>query len=409
MKKLGVEKEFTAMDVKHVANIDAHVNFMLMLTGSRSYFNNILGSGGNLIIQEGFEPIRRARRLLKAIEEVGTTRYEDLPSSIKSEFSSRQDYDIYRSIQEELSTSDIMYNFTKFEGQLQNYMSEGEVYSFFRALREGKDAVKDFLSTKSNFKGNLGRSIVNIGSAYMRSSEYALRKTALAMGIIKGKELGLEGDALKSYAENYVYRTQFDYSNVDSPEFRRTTVGRMFSRFLIVNWRNNQLMSSIWREWNDLGRPVSFNAFISGNVDKNEEFRRFARMAIWGIMMSGLASIWPYSIFSSVTPQPFDAAKDFAEMIFNPDVDVRKNLQYGGYGTNLIASPLLQQSVLSAIYAALFSDFEYKYNTFIPKPFMQAYKLYSYPQYAVETITGIPLLTLKKTIRSIEEDDDQQE
>jgi len=122
---------------------------------------------------------------------------------------------------------------------------------------------------------------------------------------------------LVKMANRGVSATQFLYSNAARPQFARTALGKVFSRFQIfaynsVNWRLQ------------IGKEASRYGF----KENTPEMERFTRLAAADAFVIGLATLLPMSIFNNALPPPYNYLQGYASFLFG-DEEERDKAFYG--------------------------------------------------------------------------------
>ena len=127
-------------------------------------------------------------------------------------------------------------------------------------------------------------------------------------------------------------------------------------------------------------------------------------MAIIGFL-SATAAFLPYSIAGSVLPPPYQYAVDTADAIFGDDPRDAFN---GTFGLSILAGPTANK-VLVGPALSLLND-KYTYNGYALFPFGRmaktVVKSVQRPQFAVDMLSGVPLMEVHNAIYGSKEVDE---
>lgn len=102
-----------------------------------------------------------------------------------------------------------------------------------QGIKEGwidSQGLNDLYQTEKRFNGRAG--IMDAAMFMHSSAEQANRRIAHAAGWRTGKELGLSGEALKQYAKDIVYDTQFDLTSANRSSVMNSNMGRVAFQFM---------------------------------------------------------------------------------------------------------------------------------------------------------------------------------
>ena len=201
-------------------------------------------------------------------------------------------------------------------------------------------------------------------------------------------------------ANKGVRATQFLYDDAARPQFARTNLGKIFTRFQLF------AMNSIaWR------RDILGSAVNSGWNKDTEEYKRFQRLATADLFVMSLASLLPYSIFNSAMPPPFNYLEGSVQFLFG-DREERAKAFYGvlPYPANIV-QPVLPPSsrvITSTLAMLMTGDIEryldYHLWTFFPfgRFANDTRRSLQNPYLFFERSLGIPWNTLHEKMRGKE-------
>jgi len=191
--------------------------------------------------------------------------------------------------------------------------------------------------------------------------------------------------------------TQYIYSNAARPEFARTGIGKILTRFMHYTFQTIGLQKNLKR-----------NASYIGIEKGTEQWKEYENWMQAMTVMTALASLLPYSLFDVALAPQFDILKDTAEMMFG-DEDDRKKAFFGTYGLKVVASPATSRLILRPLLTIMNGD----YQTYLDRelwtwfPFGRmartTYKTINNPFYAVDSWTGIPLTGFTKQRKMVRE------
>ena len=194
-------------------------------------------------------------------------------------------------------------------------------------------------------------------------------------------------------ARKGVKGTQFLYSAPFRPAWARSSMGKVFSRFQI--WAYNSV-----RFRNDVTREAKIYGF-DGEAGKKVE-----RILMGDMFMLGLANMFPYSIFESALPSPWNYLQDSSDLMFGDEKE-RDRAFFGSFPAPLqplqaVTPPALR--LFPPLFKAMVHD-DYTrltdYYLWTMFPFGRIARdtigpggLLENPAQAVEKFTGFPYMKL---------------
>jgi hypothetical protein len=207
-------------------------------------------------------------------------------------------------------------------------------------LRKDKN-TKDITLREIARQEGLSQDFVDKSAYFMRSSERIARRRAWIAHYLKARNLfeashmsyKWDDPLLIEMANRGVYATQFLYSNAARPQFARTALGKIFSRFQLFTYNSIK-----WRA------DLTKQAMAMGYSKNSPEMDRFTRMASADVFVMALATLLPYSIFNNALPPPYNHLQGMAAWLFGDKEDKEKSF-FGvlPYPANII-QPILPPS-----------------------------------------------------------------
>ncbi len=229
-----------------------------------------------------------------------------------------------------------VYNWVKSHGVVEDFLlyelqinPDVKGAAMQKTIQEGIAKIKkdpDFADTsllEIAKKNGVTEGAFNAAASFMRVPERILRRDAFVAHYLKAREKfdGLITDYNSPYlidmARKGVKGTQFLYSAPFRPAWARSSMGKVFSRFQI--WAYNSV-----RFRNDAVREAKIYGF-DGEAGKKVE-----RILMGDMFMLGLANMFPYSIFESALPSPWNYLQDSADLMFGNEKE-RDRAFFGSY------------------------------------------------------------------------------
>ena len=229
-----------------------------------------------------------------------------------------------------------VYNWVKSHGVVEDFLlyelqinPDVKGAAMQKTIQEGIAKIKkdpDFADTsllEIAKKNGVTEGAFNAAASFMRVPERILRRDAFVAHYLKAREKfdGLITDYNSPYlidmARKGVKGTQFLYSAPFRPAWARSSMGKVFSRFQI--WAYNSV-----RFRNDAVREAKIYGF-DGEAGKKVE-----RILMGDMFMLGLANMFPYSIFESALPSPWNYLQDSADLMFGDEKE-RDRAFFGSY------------------------------------------------------------------------------
>lgn len=265
--------------------------------------------------------------------------------------------------------------------------------------RKQFESLKETDPSLWNDMMELGRGVMDAGAWMKRTVEYKTRRQAWIAHYLKARETFGANDMSMEYnhpllieaANRGVAVTQFLYSNVSKPEFMRTSVGQVFTRF--QNWMFNAMRYRYrsFKETQALG-------FRRGTPEQ----QKFERMNLIDMFVMGLASMLPATIFDATLPSPWNEFKDVAEVVFGDEDDWLNNLENPQFFSPVqrVFAPITRIPIdtfrvtMQAMLGGDMNRFlDYHLWTWFPfgPQARNIYKTVTNPSWAIEYNTGFPL------------------
>ena len=305
-----------------------------------------------------------------------------------------------------------VYNWVKSHGVVEDFLlyelqinPDVKGAAMQKTIQEGIAKIKkdpDFSDTsllEIAKKNGVTEGAFNAAASFMRVPERILRRDAFVAHYLKAREKfdGLITDYNSPYlidmARKGVKGTQFLYSAPFRPAWARSSMGKIFSRFQI--WAYNSV-----RFRNDAIREAKIYGF-DGEAGKKVE-----RILMGDMFMLGLANMFPYSIFESALPSPWNYLQDSSDLMFGDEKE-RDRAFFGSFPAPLqplqaVTPPALR--LFPPLFKAMVHD-DYTrltdYYLWTMFPFGRIARdtigpggLLENPAQAVEKFTGFPYMKL---------------
>ena len=381
-----LRESLVARKLSSLSNMEGKVSMMALLFHPKSALVNLLTSYQNTISSTGFDYFKRAGKL----EVVGSMMNKKSWSEIEDAIDNLGGIESQYRYEVDLS---------------QSFKSENSKRFFERAVEaiKTKRDTSDATLFEIAKQEGLTEAFVNKSAYFMKLTERMGRKKAWLAHYLKGAEIlsatkysyDWDDPWLVQFANRGVSATQFLYHNAARPEFARTSLGKIFTRFQTF------AMNSI-----NFRRELLVRGHRSGWVGENKE--KFERLLTADLFVLAMASALPFSLFNSVVSPPINYLSELAKYLFG-DEEQRKMAFFGAlpYPFN-IAQPILAPSTryfTSVLNMFLSGDTErfFDYNLWTWFPFGRiandVRKTLTNPRTAPERMLGLPFNTLIDKMR----------
>jgi len=211
-------------------------------------------------------------------------------------------------------------------------------------------------------------------------------------------------------AKKGVKATQFLYSAPFRPAFARTALGKVLTRFQLWAWNSVRFRNQVLRE-----------AEVRGWREGTPEFKRFQRLATHDFFVTGMASIFMYSLFENALPAPWNWFQDTADLLYGDDKE-RERAFFGAYPYPFqplqMATPPIAR-LLPPLFKGMVTDDYTKlsnYYVWTMFPFGRLAKdiagpggVIDNPVYGVSKLTGIPYIQFAKHLKSAFKPEEEEE
>lgn len=296
----------TTQWIQNFSNLEAKYQLMTLLSRPKTFINNIVGGEPNTIINAGFRHWK------------GSFSLSHLRNRIDPSFNSMAD--VQRWAESHGATESYLAN----DISRINKMAPAEVKEAINRMADvikGKPDVKDMELLEIWKKSGLSESVFDKFAFFMRASERQLRTRSFVTHYLKAREtfeasgsmIDANDPLLISMAIKGVNATQFVYNNANRPAFSRTALGKVVSRFQLWAWNSTRFRAQIYNDLKQYGMQPN-----------SEAGKRFERMMILDMMMLGLASLLPFSVFESTLPQPMGWLVNTSKWLFGDEEDREK-------------------------------------------------------------------------------------
>jgi hypothetical protein len=296
----------TTQWIQNFSNLEAKYQLMTLLSRPKTFINNIVGGEPNTLINTGFRHWR------------GTFSLSHLKNKIDPNFNSIDD--VYKWAESHGALESFLAN----EVSSINKIAPAEVKRAINRMVDvikGKPDIKDMELMEIWTKSGLSEAVFDKFAFFMKASERQLRYRSFVSHYLKAKEtfeasgsmIDTNDPLLISMAQRGVNATQFVYNNANRPAFSRSALGKVVSRFQLWAWNSTRFRGQILSDMKQYG--------IQPGSDAG---KRFERMMILDMMMLGLASLLPFSLFEATLPQPLGWLSNTAAWLFGDEEDREK-------------------------------------------------------------------------------------
>ncbi len=349
------------------ANIEAKYEYLTLLTHPKYSLGNLAGGTINTLVYGGIKRFIEAGKLLKS-----------------------------REFKEQIEAQGIMPELMAYEFDLESSIYKKAHWGGFgksaKEIIKGEGTLEEKRKAliESGKEHNVGQKIMEIASKFGTPIEQTLRQRAFTVGYLMAEENQMTGEAQVEFARDFVTATQYLYHNAVRPEFARTSLGKILTRFMMYFWSTM-----------DFQKQMKLDAQKFNILPNSEESKRMERWAATSLVMMGFASIYPYSLFDSILPPHLDILKDMSELLFGDDDD-KKDAFFGSYGLNVFTAPMPSRLLLRPLLTIANGDYQRYLNSEIYSffPFgrfaKSTVRTLENPYFAPETFLGLPFMGIAR-------------
>ena len=375
-------KDWDVNTLRKFGQAEARYQLATLLAHPKSSIANLYGGSVLTLQSTGLEYFRNARNI------------NYLRSKVNKDWTSMGD--VYNWVKSHGVVEDFLLYELQINPNVQTQAMKKTVQEAVQKIKKNPD-FKDSSLYEIAKKNGISEKAFNAAASFMRVPERILRRDAFVAHYLKARDKfdGLITDYNDPYlidmARKGVKGTQFLYSAPFRPPWARSTMGKVFSRFQI--WAYNSV-----RFRNDAIREAKIYGF-EGDAQK-----KLDRILTGDIFMLGLANMFPYSIFESALPSPWNYLQDSADLMFGDEKE-RDRAFFGSYPAPLqplqaVTPPALR--IFPPLFKAMVQD-DYTrmadYYLWTMFPFGRIARdtvgpggLLENPAQAVEKFTGLPYM-----------------
>jgi len=407
--KLGVRqrnlpKELRGYGYKDLSawtNLEAKYQLATLLAHPKSSIANFYGGTSMTIINTGWENFRNARKI------------EYLSNTVNPKWNRMQD------VEDWVTSHGVIEEFLRYEADI-NPQVKGEKWNRFfedAMAKIRKDPnMDDSTLYELAKKHRLTDKAFQVAASFMRVPERILRRDAFVAHYLQAKEkfggaiTDFNDPFLVEMAKKGVKATQFLYSAPFRPAFARTALGKVLTRFQLWAWNSVRFRNQVLRE-----------AEVRGWREGTPEFKRFQRLATHDFFVTGMASIFMYSLFENALPAPWNWFQDTADLLYGDDKE-RERAFFGAYPYPFqplqMATPPIAR-LLPPLFKGMVTDDYTKlsnYYVWTMFPFGRLAKdiagpggVIDNPVYGVSKLTGIPYIQFAKHLKSAFKPEEEEE
>lgn len=386
-----------ASKVRSFSTLEGKWNMMTLLAQSRSLANNVVGGNAMTLVSTGFKPW---------LYTFQSAYWKSINPEWKS-FADLKKFAAEHGAIESYITQEVNLNPSRFSSrEAKNFAREVSAKLTSR-WKEGKDLSDSELISIAKRNG-LSEDFVQTAAWFMRASERDLRTRSFMAHYFKGREvlgankevIPFDDPSLINYALKGVKGTQFLYNAAERPIASASSIGKIFSRFQLWSWNSIRFRRDVYKA-----------ARESGYQEGTEEFERYKRVVTADLLMFGLGSAVPFSMFESVIPAPFNYLQDLSDYFFGDESDKEKaffgTLPYPLNVTGIVLPP--SSRIFTAMTALAGGDVDrfvdYHIWTMIPFGLMgrNIVRTAENPVMAVDNLTGFPSARIGRQLRELRE------
>jgi len=392
------ERHRIALRLARLSQLEGKYQLATLLFSTRSMVNNFFGGALSTAVEAGMRYMLRALRL-ENIRRLDPRRF-------------RNWHDVARWAAEHGAFESFLLE----EASLSPGFGTPEARRFLRdviALIRRDPLVPDDTIIQLARRYGLGERFIETSAVFMRYAERKLRLHAFLAHYLRARDVLMTNGLVPDVDDPYLIRmavrgvenSQFLYSNADRPVFAQSPMGRIFMRFRL--WVANSVRQRLrfWREsmldgWSN--EPVP--RLLGG-----EGAERLERAVVSDLLVFALAWALPFSFIESAMPALWGYVKDYAEAIFG-DEEERRRAFFGllPWPLNMVqpALPPAARLVELPLAMALLPDIDYYLNyhvwTLFPGGLIlrTAYRTIANPEFAAETVFGLPLHSLDRFLET---------
>jgi hypothetical protein len=383
----------------HFSNLDGKFNLMTLLMNTRVFANNMYGGGMNTIISVGLRHTKNSLSL-KHLNQVIPAGKGDKINPLDRSWEYYDKWVSTTGVNEAFMRQELRAN-PVFQGKYKD-VAHNFIEEVITQRKKSKNDVTKKTMLEVAKKYGISQSFLEKSGFFMKTSERYLRRSAFLAHYLKGQDsfnahrgtFGRDDKVLIDYAIKGVTGTQYLYHNAYRNPFTSTNMGRVFSRFRL--WMLNSLK---FRK--DIVKHAANYNFEQGTP----EMKRFERLMIADAFMVGLGTMFPYSLFDSTVPPPYDYLQDFSALMYGNDTE-RERAFFGTlpapFNALQIVSPPSGRLLLQPLGALLKDDWgrfaERDIWTWFPwgRLIHTGVKTVNNPLGVVDYTTGLPLFRLNQ-------------
>jgi hypothetical protein len=356
------------------ANMEAKYEYLTLLTHPKYSIGNFLGGTINTVVYGGLKRFSQANEMLKDPQFIKKMETQGLMPELMA-----YEFDV------------------AFGGSKVNWGGYGETLKKIitdpnMTLKEKKVRIAE--TTQDS---NVGKKAIELASTFGTPVENHLRKKAFTVGWIMAEEMQLTGEDQVDFARRFVTSTQYLYHNAVRPEFARSSLGKVMTRFMMYFFSTMSFQKN-----------MAYEAKKWKVTPESEEHKRMQRWIGMASVMMSLASLYPYSIFDSALAPHLDIMKDTTELLMGDEKD-KAQAFFGTYGLNVFTAPMLSRMVLRPLVTIANQDYQRYLNREMYSwfPFgrfaKSAVTTLKNPYYSVQSWTGIPQMGFAQDGKKISE------
>jgi len=323
----------------------------------------------------------------------------------------------------EITTRDHLKRFAEESGAHETfYVTEASLERKFTG-KEAKEFMKEVVNRLSNDpslsetnvreiakKYKVTEAVTNIAAIPMRISEKKLRTDSFFAHYMQSYNI------LKNYIPNIkhndpyvinmalkgVEATQFLYHSAFRPNYSRTAIGKMMTRFHPFAWNSIRFRRTVYQR-----------AKRYGYQPGTESFNKFRRLATLDMFALSLANMFTSSVFDSTLPPPLNWLQDTADWLYGDERE-RDRAFFSSWPHPVLAplqivTPPIARYPMTLINATINGNWErfadYYLWTFFPfgRFGRSIAKTIETPEMWVEQMTGIPIHGIGREKRNLVE------
>jgi len=377
LKRMGYKGAINDDAAAAFQNLEAKYEVMSLLFHPKTSLANAVGATLNIASTSSFDDIKTARRMLRESKE--WRRFVE-EQGISAEFSESE-----LSLEPRFEKPEYLQAWKDAQGLIKESATKAE------AMRRVYAMLKE---------RGIDASVMRVASMFMQPVEQYMRELSFTIGFNKATSWGwTERDAIE-FGRRSVKATQYLYNNAEKPEFARTSIGKILTRFMTYFWSTVGFQNRMAEEADVIG------VITKPNVNSEFPTDAYGKWMTAIAVIMGLSTLYPFSIFDTATPPHIDYLKATTELMFGPK-EISEDAFFGSYGLSPFFAPLPSKLVLRPTLAAMSGDWD-KYldqQVWTLFPFgrfaRSVTKSVQNPSYVPEIWAGIPLHSASKTNSAI--------